>query len=68
MGAARARAMTENHITPVIETRNGKLRGLLSGGVSVFKGNTESAKALMRKVVSSYRRFVPGAALSFRVN
>ncbi|RYY64278.1 MAG: carboxylesterase/lipase family protein, partial [Comamonadaceae bacterium] len=33
-----ARAVTETDIFPVVETSNGKLRGLLSGGVAVFKG------------------------------
>lgn len=33
-----ARAVTESDIFPVVETSNGKLRGLVSGGVNVFKG------------------------------
>ena len=33
-----ARAVTEADIFPVVETSNGRLRGLASGGINVFKG------------------------------
>ena len=33
-----ARAVTEAEIFPVVETANGRLRGLSSGGINVFKG------------------------------
>lgn len=33
-----ARPLAAAEIFPIIETQNGKLRGLMSGGVSVFKG------------------------------
>lgn len=36
--ARGASAMTESEIFPVVETANGRLRGLMSGGIAVFKG------------------------------
>ena len=33
-----ARAVTEGDLFPVVETSNGRLRGLMSGGIAVFKG------------------------------
>lgn len=36
--AQGARAMTESEIFPIVETSNGRLRGLMSGGIAVFKG------------------------------
>jgi para-nitrobenzyl esterase len=36
--AGAARAITAEEIFPVVETDNGRLRGLMSGGVAVFKG------------------------------
>lgn len=36
--AQGASAMTESEIFPVVETSNGRLRGLMSGGIAVFKG------------------------------
>ena len=36
--AQGARAMTESEMFPIVETSNGRLRGLMSGGIAVFKG------------------------------
>lgn len=36
--ATSAQAVTTNEIFPVIDTAQGKMRGLVSGGISVFKG------------------------------
>ncbi|RYF35280.1 MAG: carboxylesterase/lipase family protein [Comamonadaceae bacterium] len=36
--AGTARAVTEEALFPVVETSNGRLRGLMSGGIAVFKG------------------------------
>jgi para-nitrobenzyl esterase len=36
--ASRANAMTDTEIFPVVETAHGRLRGLMSGGIAVFKG------------------------------
>lgn len=36
--SATIRAQTEAEIFPVVETTNGRLRGIVSGGVHVFKG------------------------------
>lgn len=36
--ARGAYGMTESELFPVVETSNGRLRGLMSGGVAVFKG------------------------------
>ncbi len=36
--SGRARAVTESELFPVVDTAHGRLRGLMSGGVAVFKG------------------------------
>jgi len=47
------RAMTEADIFPVVETANGKLRGLVSGNINVFKGVRYGADT------SGANRFLP---------
>lgn len=53
-----ARAMTESKIFPIVETSNGKLRGLVSGDVSVFKGVHYGADT------AGANRFMPPAAVA----
>jgi para-nitrobenzyl esterase len=48
-----ARAMTESELFPVVETAHGKLRGLVSGGIRVFKGVRYGADT------SGANRFMP---------
>lgn len=38
VAATRARAVTTTDIFPVVDTAQGRLRGLVSGGINVFKG------------------------------
>lgn len=48
-----ARAMTEKEMFPVVETAEGRLRGLMSGGIAVFKGVRYGADT------SGANRFMP---------
>jgi para-nitrobenzyl esterase len=50
-----ARAVSESDIFPVVETANGRLRGLVSGGINVFKGVNYGADT------SGANRFMPPA-------
>ena len=50
-----ARAVSEWDIFPVVETSNGRLRGLVSGGINVFKGVNYGADT------SGANRFMPPA-------
>lgn len=56
--AQGARAMTEGEIFPVVETANGRLRGLMSGGIAVFKGVHYGADT------AGARRFMPPAPVA----
>ncbi|MDP9995362.1 para-nitrobenzyl esterase [Variovorax boronicumulans] len=56
--AKGARAMTEGEIFPVVETANGRLRGLMSGGIAVFKGVHYGADT------SGANRFMPPAPVA----
>ncbi|MDQ0609441.1 para-nitrobenzyl esterase [Variovorax sp. W1I1] len=56
--ARGARAMTEGEIFPVVETANGRLRGLMSGGIAVFKGVHYGADT------SGANRFMPPAPVA----
>ncbi|MES2532839.1 MAG: carboxylesterase family protein [Pseudomonadota bacterium] len=56
--AQGASAMTENEIFPVVETANGRLRGLMSGGVATFKGVRYGADT------AGANRFMPPAPVA----
>jgi para-nitrobenzyl esterase len=48
-----ARAITESELFPVVDTANGRLRGLMSGGIATFKGVRYGADT------SGANRFMP---------
>lgn len=51
--APKAHAITESEMFPVVETADGRLRGLMSGGIAVFKGVRYGADT------SGANRFLP---------